>query len=332
MATLAGVIVTAHGPFCYIPPSQWNVERAKRPIRGDVPFDTDEQNEAKGNRIQHGFAVLREQIAKARPDVLVVFGNDQRECFDFTNYPSLSILGADDLFGITLSDATYSNVSRIPVKGDSAFAASIVTGLLQRGFDPAFSLKLAPEFHGVPHAVMNPLTTLTDQTIPVVPILLNCYYAPQVSARRSYEAGRALREIVAADASDKRVVVIGSGGLWHTSGGKNAYIDETFDRALLAHMQAGDIAAMARHFDDYAVPPDDTSQQLAPKTMSATLQESVRDATGLPPSSGPQGGTRETCCWIAAAAVAEGKPATLVDYVPVYSSPTGLGFGYWPEV
>jgi hypothetical protein len=43
---------------------------------------------------------------------------------------------------------------------------------------------------------------------------------------------------------------------------------------------------------------------------------------------GPQGGTREIANWIAAAAAA-GKPATVVDYVPVYASPIGCGFAYW---
>ncbi len=45
-------------------------------------------------------------------------------------------------------------------------------------------------------------------------------------------------------------------------------------------------------------------------------------------SPGLQGGTRETSNWIAAAAMA-GKPATVVDYVAVYSSPIGCGFAYW---
>ena len=60
--------------------------------------------------------------------------------------------------------------------------------------------------------------------------------------------------------------------------------------------------------------------------------ERSRTATGLPPSSGPQGGTREFCNWIAAAAVVDGKPAKVLDYLPIYSSPVGAGFAYWPEV
>jgi len=39
---------------------------------------------------------------------------------------------------------------------------------------------------------------------------------------------------------------------------------------------------------------------------------------------GPQGGTRETCNCIAAVA-ADGKPAAIVDDVPVYASPIGAG-------
>lgn len=332
MAKLVSVIATAHGPFCYIPTEQWNVERVKRPIRSDVPFDSDEENARKGHRIQAGFAALRARLAEAKPDVLVIFGNDQRELFDFTNYPALSIVAAAELFGIALVGATYASVDRTAVKGDPALATVLLSGLLDRGFDPAFSLDLAAESHGVPHAIMNPLKSLTDFSIPVVPVVLNCYYTPQVSAMRAYQVGVAVREILEADTSSRRVAVIGSGGLWHTSGEQDAYINEAFDNALLDFMRAGDAKGMARHFDDYRVPADDRSQRTAVKTTSQDLMESVFESTGLPPARGPQGGTRETCCWIAAAGVADGKPATVIDYVPVYSSPTGLGFAYWPSV
>jgi hypothetical protein len=184
----------------------------------------------------------------------------------------------------------------------------------------------------MPHAITNPMRSLTDLSLPIVPIMLNCYYAPQISAERSYQLGKAIRDVIEADPGDRRVVVIGSGGLWHTPGEQNVYIDEEFDRILLAHMCSGDIRAMARHFDDYKVPPGDTSQMLAPRgARSEALRAAGFESTGLPAPAGPQGGTRETCCWIAAAAVADGHPATLVDYVPVYASPIGLGFAFWPS-
>jgi hypothetical protein len=40
-------------------------------------------------------------------------------------------------------------------------------------------------------------------------------------------------------------------------------------------------------------------------------------------------GTGETRNWIIAAAVADGQPGTVVDYVPVHASPCGMGFAYW---
>ena len=46
------------------------------------------------------------------------------------------------------------------------------------------------------------------------------------------------------------------------------------------------------------------------------------------PGNGPQFGSRETCTWISAAATAEGRPTTIVDYIPVYASPVGNAFAY----
>jgi len=132
-----------------------------------------------------------------------------------------------------------------------------------------------------------------------------------------------VRSIIDEYPGDLRVAVVGSGGLWHTPGAKDAYLDEAFDRAQLRYMEAGDICGMAQHFDGYQIPAGDTSQ---------AVRERGRQATGMPGFGGPQGGTREICNWIAAAAVADGKPGTVVDYVPVYASPIGAGFAYWPEV
>jgi len=317
-----------------MPSERWNEERAKRVLRADVPLDDLAGNLAKAERIQRGFAVLREKIAAAEPDVLVIIGNDQREIFDFSNYPAISVMACPEFSGVFLENASrgYEDARRVTFKGDPAFAATLLLGLNERGFDPAFSLDMPASGHGMPHAITNPMRSLTDLSLPIVPIMLNCYYAPQISAERSYQLGKAIRDVIDCDPGDRRVVVIGSGGLWHTPGEQNVYLDEAFDRALLAHMCSGNIRAMARHFDDYKVPAGDASQMPAPRgARNEALRAAGFESTGLPLPAGPQGGTRETCCWIAAAAVADGRPATLVDYVPVYASPIGLGFAFWPS-
>jgi hypothetical protein len=49
----------------------------------------------------------------------------------------------------------------------------------------------------------------------------------------------------------------------------------------------------------------------------------------MPGIGGPQGGTRETVTWIAAAAALEGKTATIVDRVPIYASPIDTAYAYF---
>ena len=314
MASLVGVFTMSHSPFCYMAPGRWNEVRASRSLRADVPLDDVAANRAKAARVAAAFATLRAELAAARPDVLVVFGDDQLECFDFRNYPAFAVYAGDKFQGGLAGGGTAT------VPGHPALAAALLTGLMRRGFDPAFSLDMPRPERGIGHAFLRPAESLTDFATPMVPVFLNCYYAPQPTARRCYELGAAVREIVAAHPEPLRVAVVGSGGLWHTPRAKDAYLDEAFDRAILAAMLAGDARGMARHFDGYVVPVGDASQEIGAPGPGAT---------GLPDTGGPRGGTRETCNWIAAAAVAEGRPATLVDYVPIYASPIGAAFGYW---
>jgi hypothetical protein len=314
MAELVGVFATAHSPFCYRPPDRWNEVRASRSLRADVPWDDLAANREKAGRIQAALAVLRARLAAAAPDVVVVFGDDQLECFDFTNCPSFAVYVGASFAGALAGGGS----ARIP--GHPDLGVALLTGLMGRGFDPAFCMDMPRPERGVGHAFLRPAESLTDLATPIVPVFLNCYYAPQPTARRCYQLGSAVRDIIAQHPGPLRVAVVGSGGLWHTPGAPDAYLDEAFDRTLLRLMTAGDARGMADHFDAYRVPPGDRSQDVATRG---------RGATGMPGPGGPQGGTRETCNWIAAAAVAGGRPATVVDYVPVYASPVGAGFAYW---
>jgi aromatic ring-opening dioxygenase catalytic subunit (LigB family) len=315
MGLLAGVFAMSHSPFCYMPPERWNEVRASRTLRADVPLDDLAASRAKAERVAKAFATLRAQLAACAPDVIVVFGDDQLECFDFGNFPAFGIFAGAEFHGALAAGGQR----RVP--GHPALASALLTGLMRRGFDPAFSLEVPKPERGIGHAFLRPAESLTDFTTPMVPVFLNCYYAPQLTAQRCHQLGVAVGEIVAEYPDGLRVAVVGSGGLWHTPRARDAYLDEAFDRAIVQAMLAGDARGMARCFDDYIVPAGDLSQASAGRGPGST---------GLPGATGPQGGTRETCNWIAAAAVAEGRPATLVDYVPIYASPIGAGFAYWP--
>ncbi len=73
-----------------MPGELWRERRLTRPIREDVPIEDDATNIDKARRTHEGFRVLREKIAELQADVLVVFSDDQLECFDFNNYPTFA--------------------------------------------------------------------------------------------------------------------------------------------------------------------------------------------------------------------------------------------------
>ncbi len=75
---------------------------------------------------------------------------------------------------------------------------------------------------------------------------------------------------------------------------------------------------MADYFDRWRPP--------ASHAPSCDAMQSFSGGTRSPGGIGS--GAGETRNWIMAAAVAD-RPGVLVDYVPVYASPCGMGFAYW---
>ncbi len=330
MAKVVGVFNTVHSPFCFMQPELWNEVRANRSLREDVPMDDLDTNKQKYQRIQAAFSVLTEKLYSTKPDVIVMFGDDQLEAFDFTNFPSFAVYVGDEYEGpLPAHDTSQTGAARAGdrdaapqrarLEANSELGVGLLTGLMERGFDPAFSMDMPKPEKGMGHAFMRPAAAITDLKTPLLPVFINCYYAPQPTAKRCYEFGVAVRESIEAMPGDLRVAVVGSGGLWHTPGAKDAYLDEDFDRTILSHLESGDAKGMAEAFDSYTIPEGDRSQYIG---------ERARQATGMPGFGGPQGGTREICNWIAAAGVANGSRSTIIDYIPVYASPVGAAFSY----
>lgn len=332
MATLATVVCTSHSPFLYATPEQWTETHARRSeragYRADVRVDPPEVNEAKHARCMSALQTLREHLERARPDVLVIFGDDQGEQFTFRNFPSFAVYVGERFEGyrrLRTAQVVYPGAPNTPlprtpdhwtgVAGHPALARYLLENLVGEGFDLAFSQQLPSEEVGMGHAIMRPLHYLTPSyDVPVVPFLVNCYFAPQPSGARCVALGRAIRRLVERLDGDLRVAAIGSGGLWHTPGSRGSYLDERFDQTILDALRQGDAAAAARCFD------------------------TARDETGGPEADhsggtgmrgGLGGGSGEVRNWLIAAGVADGAPATVVDYVPVYASPIGMGFAYW---
>lgn len=306
--------------------------RARGSIRADVPVDDLETNRGKEARTKAAFAVLREKLAAARPDVLLVFGDDQGEQFRFENFPAFSLFVGESFegykysrhVGLPVRGQERDERPRTPehwatVRGHPALARELLIQLVARGFDISFSTGLSNPEEGMGHAFMRPSFYIRPAyDVPTIPFAINCYYGPQPTGQRCYELGRAIRAIVDALPDRLRVAVVGSGGLWHTPNAPGAYLDEAFDKSILDALKGGDAKRMAEVFDarkPWPDPVDDRSRDVA------------SGGTGM--LGGLGGGTGEIRNWIAAAAVVDGRPGTVVDYVPIYSSPVGAAFAYW---
>ena len=333
MATICTVICASHSPFLYAAPEEWaaarSVRNASDAFARDLPLDSLDENKAKHARCMRAFEILRARLSEARPDALIIFGDDQLEQFDFSNLPAFCVFAGESISGYRISPFFGLPVGRdrparpktpehwVTLKGHPVLARRLVVELVSRRFDMAFSL--SGSGGGIGHAFTRPLHYLVpDASIPVVPVYVNCYYGPQPTGSRCYELGRAVREIIDEWPSDARIAVIGSGGLWHTPMEPNAYIDQAFDRRILDALSRGDSRAMAAIFD---------SRQ--PELDPTDLGQVDRVSGGSGMILGYGSGVGEIRNWIAAAAVVEGKPGTVVDYVDINASPVGVGFAYW---
>jgi hypothetical protein len=213
---------------------------------------------------------------------------------------------------------------RVRAKGHPELGKQLMVELMKEGFDLSLCVDLPDKERGIGHAFTHPSYYIDPgYAIPILPFFINSYYPPQPSGLRCYDLGRAVRKVIEGLPLDLRVAVLGSGGLWHTPIWPNAYLDETVDQTILEAVRTGDARRMAGFFDE--VPWEHPLE--APPDMAPFLASAVLGVTGL--QGGVASGSGEIRNWIAAAAVADGTPGTVVDYVPVYASPCGMGFAYW---
>jgi hypothetical protein len=199
-------------------------------------------------------AKLREAIAAAKPDVIVMIADDQHELFPDANFPALSIFRGPTLANVRPRprpdsaqwerDLWLSNAIE-PARAYPAapeFADHLITSLIEAEFDLGVATQPPEEKLGLGHAwayVINNL--LGGKPIPVVPVFVNAWYPPNVpTPGRCFRFGEALRAGIEAYPSDLRVMVVASGGLSH-------FIpNEELDRQTIAAVEARDVEAMSR--------------------------------------------------------------------------------------
>lgn len=277
----------------------------------DVPQPPELARETTGviesyvKRIGAGFTALRRELEAAKPDALIIVGDDQDEVFSNALIPAFAMFVGDEVEGTTsiswVGERPEDN--RIRFRCSKTIARFACEELLKRNFDLGYIEELQPlarPERGLGHAFTRIAKAmgLAENGIPAIILFLNGYHPPLPSAARCYALGRALREIFAD--RPERIAIYGSGGLSHWPRGPRAgWVDEPLDRWVLQRIESGEGAELQHLF----------------KFDSDTLR----------------GGTGEIRGWITAAGAYEGTRGKIVDYIPSRMAITGLGFAYWKD-
>jgi 3-O-methylgallate 3,4-dioxygenase len=259
-----------------------------------------EERKARGARCTKALDVLRQVYRDHKPDVVVILGKDQKEIF-IDHTPSLAIYTGDAIKNGPPQRSVYAPDKPITYPGEPDLAQHLIQSLQNDGFDLVDLMNWPPNvwMKGeviVPHAygfILHQI--MQDDSRPSVPVLMNTFYPPtQPSMKRSLAFSKAMFKAIQAWDSDKKVAIIGSGGLTHF------VCDEALDKVFLDCFKNNDFAGLEKI--------DDRSYQSGTSEVKLYMPILV--------------------------AMAElGFKMNLVDYVPCYRTEAGTGEGmafmYW---
>ena len=147
-------------------------------------------------RLLKGFRQIRTSIDDFKPDIVLIWGDDQYENFKEDIIPPFCILAYDEIvcqpFAGEGPFSGKSNVWKEPVdkefkyRGHPEAARFLTSGLINQGIDMAYSYK-SLHHAGLAHAFINTLMYLDYDRkgfdIPVVPFTVNCYGSKIISNR-----------------------------------------------------------------------------------------------------------------------------------------------------
>ena len=178
-----------------------------------------------------GFAPAREWLKAEKPDVAVIFYNDHGLNFFLDKMPTFAIGAADQYNN---ADEGWGIPTLPPFKGDAALSWKIINHLIEKEFDVVTCQEML-----VDHAFTLPLKLFWPEGDgPVtIPVCINTVQFPLPSAKRCIALGKAVGEAIAAWDSDRKVVMIGSGGLSHQLDGQRAgFMNKPFDLKFMQSM------------------------------------------------------------------------------------------------
>ncbi|MBM3527133.1 MAG: hypothetical protein FJX62_03510 [Alphaproteobacteria bacterium] len=241
-------------------------------------------------RLYGAYGHVRDALAASKPDVLILLTSEHWANF-FLDHIGAFCIGRAEYFDGPVEP--WLKVPKTRVPGHPECAAGLIEALYASDFEPSFSHSMALD-----HGSMVPLHFLTpEMKTPVVPIMFNTLAAPQPSAKRCLEFGRAIGRF--ARSSKLRIAMAATGGLSHDPGERNhGVIYPEWDRQFLDQMAQGQLDRLAAY----------TTKDLLSKGA----------------------GTMELLSWVALAGAIEGRKGEIVAYEAVKPWGTGMGVIKFP--
>lgn len=158
----------------------------------------------RAHAFRDGLTEAKEELTAADPDLVVIVGSNHFRGFWLDLMPSFTI-GVDEVIA-----AGEHGTPSGPQAVDPDAAQQLHQELLNRDFDIALSTNLQVD-HGISHAIQY----LVPDDVAIVPLVINTFGPPLPSLRRCLALGDALAEAIDALPGERRVGVIGTGGLSH---------------------------------------------------------------------------------------------------------------------
>jgi len=181
-----------------------------------------------------GYPPVHDWLASARPDTVVVVSNDHGLNFFLDKMPTFAVGAAPEY---RTADEGWGIPTLPHFPGDLDLSWHLIESLVADEFDVVTCQEMS-----VDHGIALPMALLwPDQKWPVrmVPVIVNTVQAPLPSAARCWKLGESIGRAIESWDADRRVLVVGTGGLSHQLDGERAgFINKDFDLKFMDSLTA----------------------------------------------------------------------------------------------
>jgi aromatic ring-opening dioxygenase catalytic subunit (LigB family) len=188
-----------------------------------------EEDPAELARMHEGYRTVARRASEQKVDALIIVALDHLHNHFLNLVPQFTLFTGNPV-------VAQFNRRRVELKGSPDLANSLMDGLLERGFDPAFS-----QNEVLDHSFLVPLHFMVEEGLdaPVLPIVVNGYVPPQPSIRRCHDLGRAIASW--AETTGITVGIVSTGGMSHFPGTHRFdEPDVEADHRVLGWLERGD--------------------------------------------------------------------------------------------